>query len=281
MADKKTNTPQWSDPKDYGLPFVEVKSLSDVSQAPDESPTGSSPKEVKEDLSAAALRAKTAHAVKPVITHEPLAEEDEIFEEKGQVEKASPVEKIEKKKSNWAVYVVFVGLLLISTVVWQLMKEEESSPNVLITGDNLESLSLSEMETGNEDVKNSLAEEEEMAESEPVEVKEEIPIAESSTNEESGTTIEQVSTGSLIRVESKATRPQYFIVVGSLPNERLAIQESSQYYDRVEELFLISPYDDVPNYRLAIGKFTSFTQANNELEQVKDQYTEALWILKY
>jgi hypothetical protein len=98
---------------------------------------------------------------------------------------------------------------------------------------------------------------------------------------QTGTTIDRTVTETLIRVESKSDRPQYFIVVGSLPNERMALSESEQYMDRASSIYLILPYEDVKNYRLAIGSFTSFRKASEELETVKDQYTEALWILKY
>jgi hypothetical protein len=83
------------------------------------------------------------------------------------------------------------------------------------------------------------------------------------------------------RITSRADKPRYFIVVGSLPSERLAIKQSAVYVDRSPVLYLISPYGDNYNYRLSIGFFDSLIDATNELEQVKSKYTEALWILKY
>ncbi|NVK48244.1 MAG: SPOR domain-containing protein, partial [Cyclobacteriaceae bacterium] len=76
-------------------------------------------------------------------------------------------------------------------------------------------------------------------------------------------------------------RSRYFIVVGSLPSERLAVEKSAEYWDRASELYLITPYEDSPNYRLAIGRYYSFSQANQALSEIKDDYSEALWILKY
>ncbi|MFC3414790.1 SPOR domain-containing protein [Algoriphagus hitonicola] len=285
MADKKSHTSQWLDPKDYGLPYVEVKPLADAVGLPSISEETESKEAEGEDLSAAALRAKMAQTVKPKVSHELLEEEDDfpqkepIQEKIKETPKDAPV-KEPKKKSNWAIYAVFIGILLISAVVWQLMKEDTADPRP-IENNLAENSSEAEPSPGKNDANTSLNEEEEGVVNQDSSIQESSPVVESAPIEESGTTIEQSAVDSLIRVDSKATRPQYFIVVGSLPNERLAIEESSQYYDRVNELFLILPYEDVPNYRLAIGRFNSFTQANNQLEQIKDQYTEALWILKY
>lgn len=83
------------------------------------------------------------------------------------------------------------------------------------------------------------------------------------------------------RITSRVDKPRYFIVVGSLPSERLAIKQAAVYVDRSPVLYLISPYGDISNYRLSIGYFDSLIDATSELERVKSKYTEALWILKY
>ncbi|WP_297334877.1 hypothetical protein [Algoriphagus sp.] len=280
MVDKKSNIPQWSDPKDYGLPYVEVRRLAELSkETTPQKETHRSQSEEKEDLSAAALRAKTAQVIKPKPVQESF-EDEGISEEKQLAEKQTPRIQPGKKKSNWVIYVVMIGLLLVSTVVWQLMKEENVDSQA-IENNLVENAQVDEPSSKEKEVNSSLNQKEEGAVNQDSSMQVSPPLIESEAIEESGTTIEQPKVDSLIRVERKATRPQYFIVVGSLPNERLALQESNQYYDRVDELFLILPYEDVPNYRLAIGRFNSFTQANNQLEQIKDQYTEALWILKY
>lgn len=284
MADKKSNISHWSDPRDYGLPFVEVKPLAEAGNSPSFSEETDSTKAAEEDLSTAALRAKMAQTVKPQVSHELLEEEDipprePVQEKVKESEKPMPV-KEPKKNSNWVIYAVLIGIFLISAVVWQLMKEDvqDAQPieNSLAKNPQEEQPSSLQNEEST-----SLNDQEESAVNQDSSTIASSPQIENSPIEESGTTIEQSAVDSLIRIENKTARPQYFIVVGSLPNERLAVQESNQYYDRVDELFLILPYEDVPNYRLAIGKFNSFTQANNHMEQVKDQYTEALWILKY
>ncbi len=82
-------------------------------------------------------------------------------------------------------------------------------------------------------------------------------------------------------MQSKAVSPTYFIIVGSLPNERFALTEAPKYQNRVPAVYLITPYDGIKNCRLAIGSFKSLTKANEELKRIKADYTEALWILKY
>lgn len=83
------------------------------------------------------------------------------------------------------------------------------------------------------------------------------------------------------RVATKLDKPRYFIVVGSLTSESMAIKEAAKYADRAAVVYLILPYGNVPNHRLSIGYFDSLNQATNELERIKNEYTESLWILKY
>ena len=96
-----------------------------------------------------------------------------------------------------------------------------------------------------------------------------------------GTTIAQSISGNLIRVESQAERPQYFIIVGSVPSEADALKLIPDFQAKVPEVYLISPYSESKNYRVAIRKFTSFRAAAEELDKIKSQYSEELWILKY
>ena len=136
--------------------------------------------------------------------------------------------------------------------------------------------------TESESIVNDSKEEEiQAAENQTPEI--ELPSSELSAIQkpETGTTIDRTVLGTLIRVESKGERSTYYIIVGSLPSEELALAEVPQYQKRVPSVYLISPYDDTRNYRLAIGSFGSFTKANEELARIKADYTEALWILKY
>lgn len=312
MAGKNAEQKSWSNPNDYGLPFVEIKPLSDLGKTSVESEVNKVSESVEKPKSAAELRSEVQEKLtlaakqkihsekvekpKEVEEAEVKSEEipvspsmddkkEEVAEEKAPVKpEKSPSNEtkvIEKKKSNsWIAYAAIIALFLVATIVWQLMKDEPNSLGEPVTSE----LALAEKEN------NEIAQEEiKITPTEEIQVSENqdsisnsntvsTPIQEST---ETGTTIDHSGERSLTRIEGKEARPQYFIVVGSLPNERLAIQESNQYYDRAEELFLILPYEDAPHYRLAIGKFTSFTKANAELAQIKDQYTEALWILKY
>ena len=98
---------------------------------------------------------------------------------------------------------------------------------------------------------------------------------------ETGTTIANTVKGNLIRIESKAEKVRYFIVVASLPNEQLALELAENFSGKSQERFLITPYESSPNYRIAIGKFDTWKAAADEVARIKSQYSEDLWILNY
>jgi hypothetical protein len=101
------------------------------------------------------------------------------------------------------------------------------------------------------------------------------------SNSQGGSVLSNSESIKIERITSRVDKPRYFIVVGSLPSERLAIKQAAVYVDRAPVLYLISPYGDNYNYRLSIGFFDSLVNATSELERIKSKYTEALWILKY
>lgn len=292
MEKKESKT--WNDPKDFGLPFVEVKTLKEQENHLQKEVKEGAELAQEKPLEATELRKKIRSQIpiKPVESAEvPEVEETPLQkeplpqspkEEKEAVQK--PIEStIPKKKSpSWVVYVLFIGLLLVSAVVWQLMKEEESSSTTTEQPSTqkepvaqIQQESVQESENIPEEVTSQVTENQDTTE--------EIPQAQNPNppSAETGTTIERNENKSLTRIESREDRSRYFIVVGSLPSERLAVEKSAEYWDRASELYLITPYEDSPNYRLAIGRYYSFSQANQALSEIKDDYSEALWILKY
>ena len=98
---------------------------------------------------------------------------------------------------------------------------------------------------------------------------------------QTGTTIANTVSGNLIRIESKAEKVRYFIVVASLPNEQLALELADNFSGKSPERYLIAPYETSPNYRIAIGKFDTWKAAADEVARIKSQYSEDLWILNY
>lgn len=306
MAKKNSENQTWTDPKDYGLPYVEIKPLNElgktakviVEKSPEKEGTKTAANlraEVKEKLTLAAkqkiLAEKSQEEAKVEkiegqtdenLEQSKLESVDDIVPEK---ETTTPISNssensLKKKSNSWIVYAAIITLFLVATIVWQFMGERNDSALSSTTNGS----QITENQTpdpSQEEINNTPIEEIQVVENQDSisnSSAESISIQEST---ETGTTIDRRDESSLIRIEGKEARPQYFIVVGSLPNENLAIRESAQYTNRAEELFLILPYDEVPHYRLAIGRFPSFTKANAELELIKGDYSEALWILKY
>lgn len=274
MTSKNSDNSQWPDPKDYGLPFVEITPLHPE-------PISSEKKSINDELiqkPEVSIEVVHAESESVVAETEPelKSEPESVF--------IQPIEskEISKKKSSnsWVWITAILALAIVGVIVYQIQKGSPGN-----TTDNASETKSSSLETN----QNQVSEELKNTPSQEIQTPENQQIITDSTSIEiqpaqtpqTGTTIESNQSGTLVRIESKKERPQYFIVVGSLPSEALAVKEAAQYYDRAQTLYLILPYDDVNNYRLAIGAFGSFTSAAAELERAKGLYTEALWILKY
>ncbi|WP_075351029.1 SPOR domain-containing protein [Algoriphagus marinus] len=266
MSSKDNPDKNWSDPKDYGLPYVEISPLK--SGAPVES---KGPEETEEHIVSEELETIVTHQVpiEPIII--PIAED-----KSPKTIPNKPSEAAKKSSSSWIWVVLTIAVGIILVIIWQ-MSSTVSEPAEVVAKASNQMPTVVEENPINNNTNTGIQE-----------VENQDPIVDSTNSAtvtlekpETGTTIDYKGEGTLVRIESKADRPTYFIVVGSLPNERLALEEYPQYSNRASTVYLILPYDDVKNYRLAIGSFSSFTKANEELERIKGDYTEALWILKY
>ena len=261
MTDKTADNKHWTDPKDYGLPYVEVVPLTQTEAAKKE-------EEVIAPVDVSEVKKRTIQAVKPAVVDS---------------EKVSkPVSKVEVKKSNnsWIWIAAILTLAVVLVIIWQMNKSSipDQGTEELVS----ESIEGVAKEENDAVALNSTTSEETQLTDNQGNISDSItsvsPVAESA---QTGTTIASEVSGTLVRVEEKADRPQFYIIVGSLPNEALALEEAEQYKNRAETVYLILPYEDVTNYRLAIGTSRGWTAINEELARVKDQYTEDLWILKY
>lgn len=87
--------------------------------------------------------------------------------------------------------------------------------------------------------------------------------------------------GQLHLVESKGERPIYHLIVASLPNERIAREESQVFLNSGRDVWMIFPVGDTKNFRLSVGSFGSFKSASEALPQAKNDFGESTWILKY
>ncbi|HSF56339.1 MAG TPA: hypothetical protein VLA71_21455 [Algoriphagus sp.] len=274
-SDKK----QWPDPKDFGLPFVEITPIRAKTEAV---------KTEAEKLPSEpgiVVETKTGKTLPSLSETKPVNEEAvKTFESIIQSLDSTPIDnksKEEKKSSAWVWAVVLIGLGIVSVIIWQIqsrMNTTKSNPAVEVNEPSQKEVLPAAAELTPE---STLTDQNQKA------VNQDSINTLNNSNPniskpaETGTTIANTGSGKLIRVESKADRPQYFIIVGSLPNEKMALEEANLYLGKSLEIYLIAPIDGGRNYRLALARFGSFTQAAEKLEEIKSQYTEELWILKY
>lgn len=271
MADKDSEKKQWTDPKDYGLPFVEITPI----RAKAKPVVVAAPKIVSEPE--VQLEATAPLAVKP--TTKPVSKEKKPEKQIQAPQINRPIES--KKSSTWVWAVVLIGLGIVSVIVWQIQSKLNSS-----------SPENSSEKTENPVVENQPVITQAAPESTPSEQNQTVINQDSITSinnsnpniskpVETGTTIANTVSGNLIRIESKAEKARYFIVISSLPNEQLALDIATRFSGKSPELYLITPYETSPNYRIAIGKFDSWKAASDEVARIKSQYSEDLWILNY
>lgn len=292
MAVKDSETRQWTDPKDYGLPFVDITPLRDKSIPAKKESISPVPSEeivqpevtesiilpAEESIPEPVELVKKSETQKgPTQTIRKEAKKREIPVQTASFNKP----KEEKTSSAWIWAVIAIGIGIVAVIVWQLLAQ--INPGATEEKSDLPAISVLEKSSDAP----LLTPESAVAEQNQSAVNQDSITTGNNSNPnipkpaESGTTIANTATGNLIRIESKAERPQYFIIVGSLPTERLALEVASQYFGRTSEIYLISPDEGGSNYRLGLSKFGSFRTAAEELDRVKSHYTEDLWILKY
>ena len=275
MAVKDSDKNQWKDPKDFGLPWVELKPIKGIEpiSEPEE-------KEVEESTSAPMADSEEIFQTEIVPEIEVSKKKSEVKEKPSQKPVSKP-EKKEKKSFAWAWIVVVLAIAVVGIILWQ-MQNSTLDQSTSIQAETKPVIQSPEPEKIQDSVA-QIAATEVLQDSENQVSSEKSSPGDLNISKlvESGTTIAQSVKGNLIRIESKAERPLYFIVVGSVPSEQDALKLAPGFQARVSEVFLILPYAESSNYRLAIGKFPSFRTAAEELEKIKSQYTEELWILKY
>lgn len=99
--------------------------------------------------------------------------------------------------------------------------------------------------------------------------------------EEAGASEKMEEAFTLTEITSREERPRYFLVVASFIDEDMARDHSDLLLKQGRNTFLVHPYGEIAYYRLAIGQFTSFALASEEISRVKDDFEENLWVLKY
>jgi hypothetical protein len=264
MSSKDTSDQHWPDPKDYGLPYVEISPLkSTVDIDPKE--------ETQEPIISETIDAILTNQIPidpvPILS---AAESPNPFSSQ------KPNNPVPKSSSTWVWAVSLIAVVIFTIIIWQMSSEGNDSSVVTVEEENQPEIVNENIPLNSDSTSLSQVIDNQTSEIDSINT-----VITDIEKPETGTTIEYTGEATLVRIEAKADRPTYFIVVGSLPNEKMALEEYPQYSNRASTVYLILPYDEVRNHRLAIGSFTSFTKANKELERIKDDYTEALWILKY
>lgn len=169
------------------------------------------------------------------------------------VETKEPAQNVVEKKNNynWLIIVLFLVAVLGGALYYYYY-------NATLNGGN------------------------QAADSEPVADKEAVvPAAPSHDAPPAEEPVEEMETYSLTEINSRIDRPRYFLVVASFIDEDLAKDHSEQLQAQKINTFLVHPYGEIAYYRLAIGQFENFALAAQEIDRVKDNFKENLWVLKY
>ena len=269
MSAKDTDTREWSDPKDYGLPFVEITPIK-------HQPNLAKEKSEAKEEAPVAVKKKAEKPIKESVSE--AKEQPKVEVSKAKEKPTSQIE--EKPKSNvWVWVVVLLAIAVFGVIFWQLQKTGNE--------DVQEEISTQQPEEKSGEQTLVTASESTLSDQTSSAVNQDSITAINNSNPnlskpaETGTTIANTVKGNLIRIDSKAEKVRYFIVVASLPNEQLALEIAENFAGKSPERYLINPYETSPNYRVAIGKFDTWKAAADEVARIKSQYSEDLWILNY
>lgn len=255
MTSNKSDNKHWEDPKDFGLPFVEINPLPSALNMAEKKI--SPPKKEGNDESLPDFSSQVIYS--------------------GEEKKHDSKPNNPKKNQAWIWISLVIVFILLGVIYTQIQKnslnnlnkkeqnlaEIKSDPIVPVTIDQTDSVTIQKTAT-----EQNLLDSTELNQA----VDQEIQF---DNDSKLSSNIE------IVRIATRLENPRYFIVVASLSRESLAIVEAEKYVSRGEIIYLILPHENASNYRLSIGFFDSLKDASNELERVKANYTETLWILKY
>jgi hypothetical protein len=257
MAEKDSNPKQWSDPKDFGLPYVEVSPLSSLkpnAKARDQDPSVESPQTSS------------------------LPTEDKKKDTKisrSAVASTTAVNGEKKKVKTWVWVVLFAIILAVTAIIIQLKNSQEAvveNENLVVAP--LDTATLSKhFEDSYKLAKSNL----DSLSNQDSSANSDFELNSPSTN--SGTSI--ATNPKVKRVEQKEGSIRYYLVVGSFASE----QETARYIqnsgDKFTEFYLVYPFKKNQNYRLAIGSYSTWKEASAKLKEMNAQDSTGYWILNY
>jgi hypothetical protein len=352
MTSKITENTEWTDPKDFGLPFVEIKSLPNLAVNAEESvdlnekdeenriqitkdtqvdkTQGFSndldskesklivleasnlglndperdetvisgdleqieesftqdPKQVRSgeipvfdtDLNADQQESTSTKRIEPVQGEKEVMNPDSSMVSDQKT--VTPKTKEPAKSKAWIWIAAVLALVLVAVIYYQI-QEEFQSKNQKNLAQKPEEIQKTQEDANASTPPDSITSSSPITQTEPSSSDSISSKTELNVGANSATNKLTANENGIVKITTKLDKPRYFIVVGSLPSENLAIQQAEVYKDRAQVIYLISPYGNIPNHRLSVGYFDSLIDASNEVERIKNQYKEQLWILKY
>lgn len=264
MADRKnSNNKDFQEDQEYGFPFVEVVPLSLNSESITE--------EFSIDkIEESELLAKVVEdIIEPAVVETLKAESVEIKPiEIKKTERTFQSTAVKKKSSG---PLVMILTLLIVVVLGAMAYFLYYLPD----GENGQ-------QVANEEVKSS--------QNESVIVNNELSTAGAEVlgeevEKEVTTEVQEPevapTSAELILIRDREVKPYYYIVVSSMISESIARSEAEKLIEMDKNTWIIFPYEDVKNYRIAVGKFDNINTATEAWETAKGEFGDATWILKY
>ena len=99
-------------------------------------------------------------------------------------------------------------------------------------------------------------------------------------DDESLAVVEEVTERGEVSTISEATS-RYYVVIGSFIDVDLAMDLGKELAANGVNTTLISPYSKKKLFRLAVANYGSFGEAASAINDLKSEYGENLWVLKY
>lgn len=230
--------------KDYGFPFVEIVPVRPISNEP------------------------IVEASVP-ITEKPLEELKSIEIQRREKIISRPTALLEKKKKSKSplllslILSMAVIMMAMAYLLYFLPNQKEEEPNLI-------SEEIVNVEITPILIEEEILMEEENDLAEPIEVTD-VLVDES----------EELNMAEIIPITEKGSLPSFYIIAGSLSNERLAKTEAKKILEKVTTVWLISPTGNTRNYRISVGKYDNLPSAKEALQKAKLEFDESLWILKH
>ena len=85
----------------------------------------------------------------------------------------------------------------------------------------------------------------------------------------------------IIRIDKRESYRRFFLVIGSFGSEEETVRYIQRPENKFSEYYLVLPFEENSNYRLAIGAYRNWDEASAKLTEMKAQNAKGYWILNY